>query len=247
MKDIVLLSGQRTGSTYLNLIFDNFDNFVNLREFFTNTFGLNNGKPTFLPFKDTNILTKELGLGCLDFEKLTDYIRGNAEKTYKVVKKITPSHTPLVLKVHRNDIQKHNLDFIFDKNIFNHILITRTDYLAQYASLMIAEQLNAYSNVDTSNWRIRIDSIRFEKFVLRERQLLDYTLYKLGDNNYLSINYESDILNKSTTDIFNKVEKWLRDLEYKFDVFDNKINLIKQQNSDLKYTIINYDEIVKSQ
>jgi LPS sulfotransferase NodH len=151
-----------------------------------------------------------------------------------------------VIKVINTQISEYNLDFIFNTPNTYYIILERTNKLEQMASLKIAQKLQKWYGVDTSDMKIHIDPTEYENFCMSSIQNYAYLKSKTSGKNVLEINYEDDLLNIDLSKTLSKIHNWLQehDILLNYTEFIPKYNK-KQNNNSIQDMILNYHELCK--
>ena len=131
-----------------------------------------------------------------------------------------------VIKIINTQITDYNLDFMFTMPNTHYIILERTNKLEQLASLKVAQNLQKWYGVDTSDMKIHIDPIEYENFCISSVQNYTYLRKKTSDKNVLEINYEDDILNIDLPNTLHKIHSWLGE----HDISLNYTNFVPMYN-----------------
>lgn len=248
MNDIIIISEERSGSSFLCLLLGQFEEFRILHEFFFNI--LQNQNESFdlsiLKDQDQNLIYNAFQVEQGDQKKLKNIMASDPEFAYHKIHSIFPA--PNVIKVHRENLRVWNLNFLITNNN-NFIFLNRSNKLAQFCSLVIAKKIGVFNSQNTSDMSIEIDPKEYLQFKHERVKDDEFYLKLLQDQgkNILMLNYENDIDN-SIEILEEKVKSWLFESGYSIKIhpwFSPEKHLLNKQNhSPLKRIIVNYDQVI---
>lgn len=242
--EICCISTGRTGTNYICDLLDSVDNIMSLREIFSHN-------RCYVPPYVDKILKEKINLSSDNlivnythnhirrFMEILREIQSECDKQYMFYKIfITSYHISIEQLENRFFKENTNIGFLF---------ITR-DSIRTYVSLKKAQQLDIWDRIDTTNLKVTFEPEEFKRFCKTSNTLFNniVSLCKKYNKSLLVLSYEE--IFKIDTDIDR-----LRYIATKFDeAFNIKLNIpdtvksrfFKQDSSDLKDAIINYEETV---
>jgi LPS sulfotransferase NodH len=246
MKNIIVLSQPRTGSNLLCEVFFSFFPLRVLMEFFIYFQDLKDvPHHKVLRPNELDALAKHFKLQDSNIESLTTTLNQHPKEALDAISSIIPQYK--VIKLHDFMLEQMDLEFIFNDPETKFVVLERTSKLKQYVSLVNARALGRWTDVDTSDMKVHVDTEDFLKFKNSSNnwyQMIESKLANQG-HNYLKLTYEQDLENIDWDVLIPKINKWLDNNNVRYlNTTNYKIkNSVKQNNSSLKDTIINYDEI----
>lgn len=241
MEKILVTGQQRTGSNLLCYALSFFENHRNINEFFNfdansdifNLFLSEEERKSLFDWAsrpdkraDESILRWNINqdpFGALDFVCSFD-------DQNKVVK---------ILECHFFTNPKlYELIDSFDK----FIILERSNKLEQYVSLRIAEENRGWWGINTDHFKIELDVEKYWHYCNASDIFYEDLKLKLKDKNYITINYEEDLINGITDSLLTKLQEFLGGPEI---VLQDRDKVKKQNTTNVIDKITNWDEVRK--
>jgi|SRR5690625_1447612 len=236
-KEFVIISYHRTGSTFLALKLNSFENVVCHSEIF------NRGLKSFVNsiFDDGILPQKSLADRLLRIspeEKLFKLKNRDPEKFLQLV--FSQKADAIGFKIFQNQDDSILNRLIFDRGISKIILI-RKNMLRSYVSYCIARETGVWSKHKGATVKLARVDINFEEFLEffnKNNQFIRNVEKKLtdSDQHYLNLSFEEI----TTAFPLDKIESFLG---IQAVLGDAEVEQVRQNPFSLKEIIINYDEI----
>lgn len=250
-KIIFVLSEARTGSTLLCDLIDHYDNTVNFHEIFHDV-----GHPAdYDAFKVdvnfNNVLQDQFGDGIFDQEKMFPRITKNPKKLLELLTEhVTKT---VIVKAHLFQLiagtypVSYVMDWVLSQPNHKFILLERQNFLASHVSVLKAEQLNLWHNIDTTNTKVEIDPVRFKKELTANNWRYSYIRQKLKDHqiDYLNVDYDRDLKNYNISEFEQLIEPWAARNDINLgSARPKRVKVTKQNTSnDIADSISNWAEV----
>lgn len=246
MKNIIILSQQRTGSNLLCHAVSMFKPIRNVIEFFIHPGFLDDISnldilPHYTAFDNQERLKILKSFDCKSYVDLLKQIQKNPKNSYNKINTII--NNQLVLKIQDNHFRiNKKLDFIFNQDV-EFIVLQRRNTLEQFVSDKIAIATNKWVLENTNNESIYFDIHEYENFKKIKTEWYTYLDKKLKQKNYLNIYYEDDLSNGISTETIKKIDQWLNELNIKTTFEKTEDFYVKQSTVDVYSKIINYNQV----
>jgi hypothetical protein len=251
-KLILILCEPRTGS---NLLCEAMESYVDLQcinEFYLspyiNLYVKENQIPDDLPHKRLTQQQQDKLFTFLNVEN-SDYfnllVSIYKQPIESLVELYNATDKTLVVKIMHKHFKDLSLDKLLDLPFVEVIVLDRSNKLEEYVSHRKAIEFNKWYNADTSDLKITVD---IDKFLERNHLSLDW--YKqirlmLSNKHYLELNYENDLQHFDHDEFCKMFDSWLLKIGVDIKKTKHKMKFFKKQNnSSVKNSILNYDDIV---
>ena len=249
-KIIFVLSEARTGSTLLCQLLNHYSNTVNFHEVFHGRAGANDNDLFNTDVSFNEVLKDQFGDGVFDREIMFSKIKKDPQRLLELM--AGHFNKTIIIKIHLFQLFSTSfpvsniLDWILSQPNHEFILLER-DFLTAHVSLLKAEQTDVWHNIDTTNTKVDVYPVRFEReleiFTRKYKTIKDKL--QEHDIDYLSVDYDKDLKNYNIAEFEQLVEPW--SMRRNIDLGEGKATWIRVQkqntDDDISNSISNWSEI----
>ena len=242
MENILILGQRRTGSNLLCHAISFFDGYRNINEFYTadseNFFYdlLFSEEEKRVLFDWASRPDKKA-----DKEILLYNIREEPVKAFELLNSIISENK--VVKLLEHQLTQANKLYSAIDQFDKFIILERSNTLEQFVSEKIASQYDVWWDINTNDFQIELDVEEYWNYCNVKDLFYQDIRSRLKDKNYITINYEQDLIDGITDSLLTRLQSFLTNSP---KIVREDRNRIKRQNTtDVTTKISNWDEVRK--